>query len=172
MENIRVRKLRKLITESFNGSQSVLSALTGVSLSQLGQYLCGYRNMGEKTARKIERGANKPLGWLDAEDEEQPQPSLDENLKKSGFTRIQVYPIGVVNWRDIEAYLSGDVSVVTRTPSRKDQSQNTKEFFHLCSFCSDDSSTDTGKPTYVETCSKVPTLTDFALNPSPIRSFI
>lgn len=65
MEHTRLRQLRKLIAESFGGSQSALSARTGVSLAQLGQYLAGYRNMGEKTARKIEQGAGKPLGWLD-----------------------------------------------------------------------------------------------------------
>jgi len=68
MENIRVRQLRKLISESFAGSQTALSARSGVSLAQLGQYLGGYRNMGEKTARKIERSANKPVGWLDSSD--------------------------------------------------------------------------------------------------------
>lgn len=75
MENARVRQLRKLIAESFGGSQSALSTRTGVSLAQLGQYLGGYRNMGEKTARKIERGANKPVGWLDgAETNVSPAP--------------------------------------------------------------------------------------------------
>jgi len=64
MESIRVQQLRKLIAE-FGGKQSQLSTQTGVSLAQLGQYLGGYRNMGEKTARKIERGAKKPIGWLD-----------------------------------------------------------------------------------------------------------
>ena len=65
MENIRIRQLRKLIAESFGGSQSALSGKTGVSLAQLGQYLSGYRNLGEKTARKIELGSGKPTGWLD-----------------------------------------------------------------------------------------------------------
>lgn len=65
MENLRTRNLRKLITEEFNGSQTELAARTGLSLSQLGQYLSGYRNMGEKTARKIEAGCKKRPGWLD-----------------------------------------------------------------------------------------------------------
>lgn len=68
MENLRTRRLRKLISEEFNGSQSELSARTGISLSQLGQYLSGYRNLGEKTARKIELACKKNVGWLDSED--------------------------------------------------------------------------------------------------------
>lgn len=71
MENIRLRKLRKLISEDFNGSQSALSACTGVSLSQIGQYLGGYRNIGERTARKIELGARKKSGWLDEADDQE-----------------------------------------------------------------------------------------------------
>jgi SOS-response transcriptional repressor LexA len=119
MENIRVKRLRKLITESFKGSQSALSALTGVSLSQLGQYLGGYRNMGEKTARKIERGSNKPDGWLDRDEENetkaQHKEQLKHDLKNLGFTPIQLYTIGVVHWGDIEKFLKGDVSVIYKT---------------------------------------------------------
>jgi SOS-response transcriptional repressor LexA len=44
-------------------------------LTQLGQYLGGYRNLGEKTARKIEQGAKKPQGWLDATDQSNVQLS-------------------------------------------------------------------------------------------------
>ncbi|MFZ6813571.1 helix-turn-helix domain-containing protein [Undibacterium sp. Rencai35W] len=65
METVRIKQLRKLISENFNGSQTELSNRSGVSLSQLGQYLGGYRNLGEKTARKIESAAGKNIGWLD-----------------------------------------------------------------------------------------------------------
>lgn len=67
MDNIRVKRLRKLISEQFGGSQTALAARAGMSLPQIGQYLNGYRNMGEKTARKIEAACGKPNGWMDRE---------------------------------------------------------------------------------------------------------
>jgi len=72
MENIRVRRLRVLLAETFSGSQTALAKRTGISLSQIGQYFCGYRNIGEKVARKIEQGAGKPPGWLDREGADTP----------------------------------------------------------------------------------------------------
>ena len=103
MENIRVRQLRKLIAESFGGSQSALSTRTGVSLAQLGQYLGGYRNMGEKTARKIERGASKPVGWLDG---------ADMNVAPAPVGSRQIPLISCVQagmWTEIaDAYAPGD----------------------------------------------------------------
>jgi len=63
MGSTRTAQLRRLITEF--GGQTALSAKVGVSPAQLGQYLGGYRNLGEKVARKIEHGAGKPVGWLD-----------------------------------------------------------------------------------------------------------
>ncbi|MBX9901454.1 MAG: helix-turn-helix domain-containing protein, partial [Burkholderiaceae bacterium] len=69
METTRIKRLRKLISQDFDGSQTDLSKKSGVSLSQLGQYLSGYRALGEKTARKIELACGKETGWLDIDDE-------------------------------------------------------------------------------------------------------
>jgi len=65
VETTRVRRLRELLADTFHDSQTEMSKRTGISLSQIGQYFCGYRNIGEKVARKIEVGAGKPSGWLD-----------------------------------------------------------------------------------------------------------
>jgi SOS-response transcriptional repressor LexA len=79
-------RLRQLLIESFSGSQTVLSKRSGISLSQLGQYLGGYRNIGEKTARKIEEAAGKPIGWLDAR---------DINMSLAG---MGVRPVPIINY--------------------------------------------------------------------------
>ncbi|SDV49089.1 LexA family transcriptional regulator [Chitinasiproducens palmae] len=71
MENVRVRQLRNLIADRFGGSQAALCKRIGMSPSQIGQYLGGYRNLGERAARKIEDGAGLPAGWLDAAPETQ-----------------------------------------------------------------------------------------------------
>jgi hypothetical protein len=65
MENIRATNLKKLIADAFDGSHTALSEKCGISISQIGQYLSGYRNIGEKTARRIEQAAGKIPGWLD-----------------------------------------------------------------------------------------------------------
>ncbi len=65
MNNTRAEKLKLLIETSFNGSQTKLAAKCNMSLAQLGQYLSGYRNLGEKVARRIELKAKLPVGWLD-----------------------------------------------------------------------------------------------------------
>jgi len=80
MENMRVRRLRELLAETFGGSQTELSRRTGVSLAQLGQYFSGYRNMGEKVARRIENGAGKPAGWLDTDASSPPLLTEEERL--------------------------------------------------------------------------------------------
>lgn len=65
MESIRVKNLRSIIATDYENSQKAFSVRTGISLSQLGQWLGGYRNIGEKAARKIENTCKKQTGWLD-----------------------------------------------------------------------------------------------------------
>lgn len=65
----RRERLRHLIDIRFDGSQTSFRDATGISLSQLGQWLNqhldGSRNMGEKSARRIEQKCLLPIGWLD-----------------------------------------------------------------------------------------------------------
>lgn len=84
--NTRVLRLRQLINELSSGSQTIFSKRSGISLSQLGQYLGGYRNIGEKTARKIESTSGKPIGWLDA---------MDVNISLAG---IGIRPVPIINY--------------------------------------------------------------------------
>lgn len=59
---VRRERLRHLVDEL---SQSKLSQAAGMSLSQIGQWLSGERNISEMSARRIESAAKKPSGWLD-----------------------------------------------------------------------------------------------------------
>lgn len=72
ISQIRQANLKAILSSSEFPDQTALSKATGISLSQLGQWLADpdglhSRNMGEKSARKIERGCNLPVGWMDQE---------------------------------------------------------------------------------------------------------
>lgn len=56
------------------GAQAELSRRTGVAATQISQFLNGKqhqggeeRAMGDDSARKLERGMSKPVGWLDVD---------------------------------------------------------------------------------------------------------
>lgn len=61
---IRRDNLRKLCTER---SQTEISRGTGFSLSQLGQWLSGDRNMSEGSAARLEKALRLPTGWMDSQ---------------------------------------------------------------------------------------------------------
>lgn len=61
----RKQRLLELIATRYGGSQSSFAEATGMTLSQIGQWLGGHRNMNEKTARKIESLCGLPRGWMD-----------------------------------------------------------------------------------------------------------
>ncbi|MDA9090776.1 helix-turn-helix domain-containing protein [Porticoccaceae bacterium] len=63
-QNIRVQNLRELIAEF--GSQAKLADAVGCTASVISQLVTGHRDVGEKLARKIEKGASKPPLWLDS----------------------------------------------------------------------------------------------------------
>lgn len=65
MTKSRSLRLRQLINERFNSKQIDFSKKTNISTAQIGQWLGGYRVMGEKSARKIEIACGLPKGWLD-----------------------------------------------------------------------------------------------------------
>jgi len=84
METPRVQRLRMLLADTFAGSQTEMAKRLGMSTSQIGQYFCGYRNIGEKVARRIEQASGKPLGWLDGVD----SPKLAEFSTDTGDNKI------------------------------------------------------------------------------------
>ena len=60
---IRLNNLRRLVAGY--ESQQAFAEVAGLSVQYLNQLLGGHRNIGEKTARKIEAALRLELGWLD-----------------------------------------------------------------------------------------------------------
>lgn len=76
MRSIRNKNLLALIDEKYNGSQQLFSERTGISLSQIGQWLANpdnpnSRNMTERSARKIEAACGVRFGSLDLDEKEE-----------------------------------------------------------------------------------------------------
>ena len=61
----RRRRLAELVKARFGGKQTALSEQIGASLSQIGQWLSGNRNMGEDSARAIEAKLRLEHLWMD-----------------------------------------------------------------------------------------------------------
>jgi SOS-response transcriptional repressor LexA len=113
----RRRNLKRVIEERFDGSQVNLVEATNINQGELSALLRS-KPFGEKKARKLEESIGLPIGYLDKDENQEtitPEEKLKNDLRKAAFTPIQIYPIRVVNWSDIEKYLGGDVSVATRT---------------------------------------------------------
>ncbi|HRX62780.1 MAG TPA: helix-turn-helix transcriptional regulator [Candidatus Competibacter sp.] len=62
---IRLHNLRRLVSR--HDTQQEFAAAAGISGQYLNQLLMGRRNLGEKTARKIERALRLTPGELDAD---------------------------------------------------------------------------------------------------------
>lgn len=61
--NPRKSRLKQLVSDA--ESISAFARKYGFDPTYISQMLHGHRNIGEKTARKIEQATGKPLGWLD-----------------------------------------------------------------------------------------------------------
>lgn len=95
IREIRNNNLRELIDRQCGGSQTVFSERTGISLSQIGQWLADYdsphaRNMSERSARKIEAALNLELMSLDVPNIafSITDNSSSESLAPSGYIRL------------------------------------------------------------------------------------
>ncbi|MDG4594226.1 MAG: helix-turn-helix transcriptional regulator [Candidatus Contendobacter sp.] len=66
----RLQNLKRLVSECH--SQQAFADAAGLSVQYLNQLLMGHRNIGEKTARKLERSLRLNPGWLDRSANEQP----------------------------------------------------------------------------------------------------
>lgn len=67
---LRRTNLSKLIRERYEGSHKNFQVATGISMSQVGQWLAddgdpNGRNMSERSARKIEAKSRMPDFWMD-----------------------------------------------------------------------------------------------------------
>lgn len=82
---LRRKNLLALIRDRYANSQTNFSTATGISLSQMGQWLAdednpNVRNMSERSARKIENKASLSDGWMDQDhDSEKPHNGLFVN---------------------------------------------------------------------------------------------
>lgn len=107
---IRRRQLERLIRERFGGSHTALSQVSGHSLSQIGQWLSGERNMGEKSARRIEQKCHLTQLSMDQEIGR----SADKDLGSSTHPMIGGN-VPLIEWSQIAHWLDGRLSMDTKT---------------------------------------------------------
>lgn len=94
IREIRNNNLRELIDRQCGGSQTVFSERTGISLSQIGQWLADSdslyaRNMSERSARKIEDALNLTPMSLDTPSVSFPiADSSGSSLAPAGYIRL------------------------------------------------------------------------------------
>ena len=79
----RNENLRKVIQDKFGSSQPAFAQATGISMSQVGQWVtpegsANARNMSEGSARKIESKCLLPSGWMD-----QSHPNISNDVSVS-----------------------------------------------------------------------------------------
>jgi plasmid maintenance system antidote protein VapI len=65
-EMTEIRKLNLEKMSECYGSQVALASVLNSTTARISHLLTGYRNIGEKTARKFELLLQKPLGWMDS----------------------------------------------------------------------------------------------------------
>jgi len=97
----RQRKLKELIDEQFAGSQADFCRKAELQPAQVNQWLTGYRNLGEKAARKIESKLGLQPLWFDRKLGDN---FASDNLSPSVGLRGSVPLISWVqagNWEDV-----------------------------------------------------------------------
>lgn len=107
---IRRANLKRLIGDPNHGPQKRISDQSQISLSQLGQWLSGDRNMSEVSARKIESGLRLPAGWMDIDHSATKVP-FDVNVSPASIGTRRVPLINYVQageLTEIGAAFSGD----------------------------------------------------------------
>ena len=75
------------MSEALPESQQALADAAGLSVQYLNQLLMGHRNMGEKTARKLEKALKLESGWFDRERD---APPRDPVAGEAGLSRRAV----------------------------------------------------------------------------------
>ncbi len=124
---LRRKNLVLLIKDRYADSQTNFSTATGISLSQIGQWLAdeqnpNSRNMSERSARKIESKASLPDGWLDVDHTSDPRSpptsSFDANvsLAEIGMRRVPLLNyVQAGQLTEVGANFSGDAMVFLLT---------------------------------------------------------
>jgi SOS-response transcriptional repressor LexA len=107
---VRRENLGRVVAE--RGSQAALAALLEVTPGYLNQLMLGRRNIGEKTARKIEAATGKPGGWMDQRHDGSGEASAHSNVTPGPETRGYVPLISWVQagaWGEaVDLYAPGD----------------------------------------------------------------
>lgn len=72
LQQRRRNNLKRLLADY--RTQREFGAAAGLSVNQISHILNGVREMGEEIARRIESALGKPLGWMDADPDQEPAP--------------------------------------------------------------------------------------------------
>jgi SOS-response transcriptional repressor LexA len=94
--NSQTRKDRLKTLVDVEGSTASFARKYGLDPTYISQMLNGHRNIGEKTARKIEVATGKPTGWLDAAHE---PANISPAIARGQFPLISWVQAG--NWCEI-----------------------------------------------------------------------
>ena len=81
MDINKIRHTNLLALIATHPTQIEFAVAMGMQPARVSHLVRKERNIGEKTARKIEVKAEKPLGWMD-QDHSTSDPLLDEALRK------------------------------------------------------------------------------------------
>lgn len=65
IHDVRRENLKDVIDREFNGVQSRLAERMGTQPNLINRWVNGKKIVGDQSARKIEKAANKPTNWLD-----------------------------------------------------------------------------------------------------------
>lgn len=68
VKELRQAKLKRLIVEKAGGKQRLFAETYGFNAAYLSQMCTGHRDIGDKTARKIEKALKLPVGWMDSKE--------------------------------------------------------------------------------------------------------
>lgn len=106
IQDIRLANLKLLIHEAGDNASELSRRLDNVPPSYISQIITGVptpkgtrRGVGDALARKLEKGMNKPRGWMD-----QPHPELSAREMPPGYSNvsadipIEAYELPVVSW--------------------------------------------------------------------------
>jgi hypothetical protein len=90
IQEIRRARLRQLIDERYEGSQSLFIDRTGENQGEISALLRS-KSFGEKKARKLEIKCELPAGWLDAKSSEaftKAEPRTDGGLDRPALRLV------------------------------------------------------------------------------------
>lgn len=88
-EKTRRTNLNALIEDRFNGKQASFVEATGANQGEISTLISGKRTFGERKARKLEKLANLPDGWLDRKNIGIPIQAVDDDNPPADAVQIR-----------------------------------------------------------------------------------